>query len=298
MATKRGLGRGLGALINDGIKMDVPEGEHAGIRRIPIANIRRNSLQPRQTFDEDALGELTASIVERGVLQPLLVRKADADQYELIAGERRLRAATQAGLDDVPVIVMEAADHDALELALIENLQRQDLNALEEAEGYRVLADKYDLTQEQIASKVAKSRSSVANALRLLDLPAEIRTLVADGKLSAGHAKVLSGLEIPDEQIVFAKRTVRENLSVRNLEKLIERHTLPPRKPRASHNDMPSSHLAYLSDRLHAHFGTSVHLSSCRTYANGKKGKGTLAIDFYSNEDLTRILELLGIETE
>jgi len=298
MATQRGLGRGLGALINDGIKMDVVEGGHIGVKRVPITDIRRNSLQPRQTFDEETLRELTASIIERGILQPLLVRKAEGDQFELIAGERRLRAATQAGLADVPVIVIEAADHDSLELALIENLQRENLNMIEEAEGYQVLSEKYDLTQEQIAAKVGKSRPSVANALRLLDLPAEVRTLVAEQQLSPGHAKVLSGLEMASEQILFAKRAVLENLSVRNLEKLIEREDRPARRPRSSHNDIPSSHLSYLYDKLHGHFGTSVRLSSCRTYANGKKGKGIITIDFYSNEDLTRLLDLLGIETE
>ena len=298
MAAKRGLGRGLGALINDGIKMDVVEGGPAGIERVRIGDIRKTSLQPRHTFDQAALSELTASIVERGILQPLLVRKAGEDHYELIAGERRLRAATEAGLVDVPVIVVEAADHDALELALIENLQRQDLNVLEEAAGYRVLSERYDLTQEQIAAKVGKSRASVANALRLLDLPEDIRKLVAEQKLSPGHAKVLSGLEIVAEQIMYATRTVQENLSVRNLEKLIERQTRVPRRPRSSHSDIPTSHLAYLSDKLHSHFGTSVRLSPCRTYANGKKGKGMITVDFYSNDDLTRILDLLGIEAE
>lgn len=298
MATKRGLGRGLDALINDGIERNGPETGVSGVRTIPIANIRKNTLQPRHAFDEEALKDLAASIVERGVLQPLLVRPAGADGYELIAGERRLRAATEAGLLDVPAIVMEAGDSDALELALIENLQRQDLNILEEADGYRVLAGKYGLTQEQIAVKVGKSRASVANALRLLDLPESVRILVAEQKLLPGHAKVLSGLAIPEEQILYAKRCSAENLSVRNLEDLIEREKRLPKKPRASHNDIPSGHLAYLSDRLHAHFGTSVHLSSCRTYANGKKGKGALTIEFYSNDDLSRILEILGVEAQ
>jgi len=298
MAAKRGLGRGLGALINDGIRGTARDAEQAGIRRIPVADISSNRLQPRHKFDPDALVELAASIRERGVLQPLLVREVEPNRYQLIAGERRLRAATEAELTEVPVIVMEATDHDALELALIENLQREDLNVLEEAEGYHILAETYDLTQEQIADRVGKARTTVANTLRLLSLPEDVRRLIAEDKLSAGHAKIMSGMDDPEEQSIYAGRCAKESLSVRNLEKLIEKDKRVPRKARASRNDMPGSHLAYLSDKLHAHFGTSVRLTSCRTYANGKKGKGTVEIDFYSNEDLTRILDILGIEAE
>lgn len=298
MATKRGLGRGLGALINDGIQIDEGDGARTGIRTIAISDLQANALQPRRRFDHDALAELAASIRERGILQPLLVRVATGGGYELIAGERRLRASLEAGLTEVPVIIVEAADHEALEIALIENLQREDLNAIEEADGYRVLAEEHGLTQEQIAEKVGKSRAAVANALRLLDLPDDVRHQVIDGSLSAGHAKVLAGLGSPEAQLLYAGRTVRENLSVRNLEKVVEKDKKAPRKPRSSRYDVPGSHLTYLSDRLHAHFGTSVRISSCRTYANGKKGKGTIEIDYFSNEDLSRILDVLQVDTE
>jgi ParB family chromosome partitioning protein len=311
MAAKRGLGRGLGVLINDGIKIagaseapekplapKQPEPPASGVRQISIDQVRRNTQQPRQRFNEEALNDLTASIRERGILQPLLVRQMSESQYELIAGERRLRAAGQAGLKEVPVILVEAADEDSLVMALVENLQREDLNVIEEALGYRLLAETYNLTQDQIATHMGKSRASVANALRLLKLPDDVQAMVSDGELSAGHAKLLSGLEIPEEQRLLAKRTLKEGLSVRNLEKVMANLKRLPRKPRAIRADIPESHVQYLSDQLHAHFGTSVRLHACRTYANGKKGKGSIEIDFFSNEELSRILDVLGIESE
>ena len=297
MATKHGLGRGLDALIKDGTPAAAVEGTGKDILRVPIAAVRKSPWQPRRAFEPGAMAELTQSVRDRGVLQPLLVRQVGAD-YELIAGERRLRAATEAGLKDVPVLVMTAADPDALQLALIENLQREDLNVIEEAEGYRLLVERFNLTQEDIAARVGKARASVANTLRLLALPAEVKQMVVGRQLSAGHAKVLSGLDIEAEQLQLAKRSLKENLSVRNLEKLVEKARRAPRKPRALRNDIPADHVSLLSDRLHTHFGTSVRLTPCRTYANGTKGKGTLEIDFFSNDDLDRILTLLGVSLE
>lgn len=297
MAIKHGLGRGLSALLKDGTISETPEKSSAGILNIPIENIRSSTLQPRHTFDEETLAELTESIKEHGVLQPLLIRRV-GDDYEMIAGERRLMAARSAGLSQVPVIVMDVAESDALELALIENLQREDLNVLEEAEGYQVLSDKFGLTQEQISARVGKARASVTNTMRLLALPSEIKQYITSNQLSAGHAKVLSGLEIEEEQLLYARRTIKENLSVRNLEKLIQKSQRVPRKPRASRSDIPSDHISYLSDKLHRHFGTSIRITPCRTYANGKKGKGAIEIDFYSNEDLDRILNMLGLTEE
>ncbi|HSF92280.1 MAG TPA: ParB/RepB/Spo0J family partition protein, partial [Paracoccaceae bacterium] len=268
-----------------------------GVQKIAVTSIARNRLQPRQTFDEDALADLTASVKEHGVLQPLLVR-ASEDGYELIAGERRLRAATAAGLHDVPVVLMEASDITSLEIAMIENLQRENLNPIEEAEGYRELADGFSLTQEEISSRVGKSRASVANAIRLLALPDEVRVMLSDGRLSVGHAKALLALEIPQEQTLLARRVVDEGLSVRALEKVIKRVTTKPVRPRATRPDLPASHIRYLSEKLHAHFGTSIRIEPCKTFANGKKGKGRIEIDFFSNDDLDRVLGLLGIEHE
>ena len=305
MSIKHGLGRGLGALISDGTAstgttpplIAAAKKPATGGLKIPIQKIRKNPLQPRRTFPEQAMIDLTESIKKRGVLQPLLVRQL-GDGYELIAGERRLRASTAAGLSEVPVIIMEANDNDSLEVALVENLQREDLNILEEAEGYEVLSAKFNLTQEQVAARVGKARASVANTMRIMALPAEVKQFIAADQLSAGHAKLLAGIEIKEEQILFAKRTVKENLSVRNLEKIVQKARRVPRKPRAKRDDIPHDHLAYLSDKLHKHFGTGIRIIPCRTLANGKKTRGVLEIDFYSSDDLNRILELLGISGE
>ena len=297
MAARKGLGRGLGALIKDETPSDATIQNVDGIKKVSLASISRNRRQPRHTFDEDALADLTASVKEHGVLQPLLVRPAE-NGYELIAGERRLRASTAAGLKSVPVIVINATDGDSLELALIENLQREDLNIVEEAEGYRELAVEFNLTQEEIADRVGKARATVTNALRLLTLSDEVKSMLSDNRLSKGHAKALLGLEIEKEQTFVARRAVQEGLSVRNLEKLIQRLKAAPRKPRAAKPDLPAAHVSYLSDQLHGHFGTSVRITPCRTYANGKKGKGSIEIDFFSNEDLDRVLTLLGLSSD
>jgi ParB family chromosome partitioning protein len=298
MADKKGLGRGLGALISDEVPANKPAKKTSGaIKKIGINEIVRNTRQPRQSFDEASLADLTASIKEHGVLQPLLVRPA-AKGFELIAGERRWRASTNAGLAKVPVIIINATDVDSLELALIENLQRENLNVIEEAEGYRELATEFNLTQEEIAGRVGKSRAAVANALRLLSLPEDVRAMLSDNRLSSGHAKVLLGLSKAKEQLLLARRCVEEGLSVRELEKLVKRKKAAPKKPRVAKPDIPQNHITYLSDQLHAHFGTRIRVNPCKTYANGKKGKGTIEIDFFSNEDLERILDIMGLSTD
>ncbi|MEM7391978.1 MAG: ParB/RepB/Spo0J family partition protein [Verrucomicrobiota bacterium] len=299
MAKKSGLGKGLGALIKE-VPVSAPtepEGEPDGVTRIPVGQIETNPHQPRQFFEPEALEDLVRSIKEHGVLQPLIVRKA-GDHYELIAGERRFRASQKAGLTDVPVVQMDVSDQGAMELALIENLQREDLNPIEEAEGYQRLAKKFDLTQEQVAERVGKGRPTIANALRLLSLPAAIQEDVSSGRLSGGHAKVLLGLDSPEEQILLATQCVREGLSVRALEALIGKEKKPAKKPRAEKSDIPAEHIRYLSDKLHDRFATSVHLSPCKTLANGKKAKGKIEIDYYSPDDLDRLLTLLGITEE
>jgi ParB family chromosome partitioning protein len=301
MAAKHGLGRGLSALIKDSAPAAAAAPAAPGARpeppsnRIAVARIKKSPWQPRHHFEREALDELVTSIREKGVIQPLLVRKS-ADGFELIAGERRLRAATEAGLKDVPAIVMEVSDREALELALIENLQRADLNCIEEAEGYRVLADKFSMTQDEIAQRVGKSQPAVANALRLLELPDKVKRLVAERALSQGHAKVLLGLEIPKEQELLAERCVKEGLSVRTLERIVHKLRLPPKKPRASRSDIPEAHLKYLLDALHQKLGTNVRIETSRTLANGKKAKGRIEIDFYSSDDLDRLLVILGLE--
>lgn len=293
-ARHTGLGRGLGALVKDTPPPEAPADAGGGTLQVPIEKIHKGPFQPRQTIAPEALEDLARSIRERGVLQPLLVRKVE-DHYELIAGERRLRAAGSAELKQVPVIVMDVSDREALELALIENLQREDLNPIEEAESYRVLGEKFEMTQEQIAQRVGKARATIANALRLLDLPARVKQMLARGELQSGHAKALLGLEIAKEQEILALRVVKEGLSVRQVEHIVNRLNKPPKKGRAEKPDIPPSHLQYLTDKLHQHFGTNVKVTPCRTLANGKKAKGSIEIDFYSNDDLDRLLVLLGL---
>jgi ParB family chromosome partitioning protein len=296
MAAKHGLGRGLGALIRDTPveAAPAPAAEAGGSLMLDAARIRPNPFQPRRAFVKEALDELVASIKEHGVLEPLLVRKAE-EGYELIAGERRWRAAREAGLKQVPVIVREATDLQALEIGLIENLQRADLNVIEEAEGYQVLATEFNLTQDEIAKKVSKGRASVANALRLLALPREVKKFMTEGLLSAGHAKVLLALPTEPDQCRMAERVIKDGLSVRDLERIIEHARNIPKKRTPGKEDIPASHLVFLTDKLHQYFGTSVQIQPCRTTANGRKVKGSVQIDFYTNDDLDRVLDLLGL---
>jgi len=300
MAAKRkAMGRGLDILIKDGtsIKKEQESERKDGVQQVPVAQVVSSPWQPRRTFSAEALSELVQSIQEHGVLQPLLVRKANG-KYELLAGERRLRAAQAAGLETVPVIVRDADDEKAAEIGLIENLQREDLNPIEEAEGYAQLAREFNLTQEEIARRVGKGRATVTNALRLLELPETIRQAVRTGMISAGHAKVLLG--VPDDKTreLLAKRIVKEGLSVRALEKIVRKLFAPPKKPRAEKSDLPSDYLKMLTDELHRYFGTSVRIIPSRTLANGKRLKGSLEIDFHNNEELDRLLTLVGYSKE
>ncbi len=295
MAVKaKGLGRGLGALIQES-PAEPAQDDAAVLRKVAVDAIRRNRSQPRHRFDPEALAELAGSIREQGVLQPLLVRR-DGTGFELIAGERRLRAAIEAGLTEVPVMLMEVTDERAMEVALIENLQREDLNPMEEAEGYQALIRQFGLTQEQVAQRVGKARTSIANALRLLTLPEEVRHMVIDGVLSTGHAKILAGLEIEAEQRLLARRVQREHLSVRQLEKLAastRASTPPPRPPRS---DIPAAHVSDLTEKLQQYFGTGVRIVPSRKLANGRTRKGSIAIDFYNTDDLDRLLVMLGMQ--
>ncbi|MDD4016608.1 MAG: ParB/RepB/Spo0J family partition protein [Kiritimatiellae bacterium] len=337
---KPGLGRGLGALIShhhtpqkagvtvpaqhpsvfvppattpSGVSSHLeasalPEGissSHDNRRTVfdlPVAEIARSPWQPRQTFDEAALHELCESIKANGVIQPLICRKNTEGRYELIAGERRLRAAVEAKLSKVPVILVDAEDRRAAEMAIIENIQRQDLNVIEEAEGYRTLAETFNLTQQDVADRVGKARASVANTVRLLELPDEVKQLVGSGLLSTGHAKVLLGLGSATEQTILGRKCVTEDLTVRTLEKIIRRrkteNTAGADLRRTGKPDLPESYVRDLMDRLHKHFGTAVRLSPGMTHANGKRTKGVLEIDFYDNEDLDRVLSVLGIKLD
>lgn len=301
MTAKARLGRGLDALIKAGARPEpaTPEQppEAAPANFASIADIRPNPSQPRRAFEPTALEELAQSIREHGVIQPLVVRRIDGG-FELIAGERRFMAARQAGLETVPITIREASDQTSLELALVENLQRRDLNPLEEAEGYQALAERFGLTHEQIAAKVGKSRAAVSNAFRLLALPDELQSMLAEGAIETGHAKALLGVELDQEKIMLARRIIREKLSVREIEAIVARMRRGTRRARVSRSDIPQPQLEYVADRLRRHFGTGITLIPCKTLPNGRKVKGMLEIEFYSSDDLNRVLDAMGINLD
>ena len=284
MATKqRGLGRGLGALIDD----FSPTEETGGVTVLPLQKVEPNPNQPRKFFDEEELQALADSIAAHGLLQPLAVRDVGNGFYQIIAGERRWRAARLAGLSEVPVMIVEADDRTVMELALVENLQRQDLNPMEEAEGYRSLMQDYGLTQEAAAERVGKSRPAVANALRLLALPAEVQAQVVDGTLSAGHARAV--LSLPNERLqkAAAQRIIALRLSVRQAEAMCKRmaqeqsaEEKEPKQPKAV------DYVGECEKQLTGRLGRKVRIVC------GKR-KGRFELDFYGQDDLQRLYEAL-----
>lgn len=282
MSTKqRGLGRGLGALIDD---FSAPESAQA-VTSLPLQKVEPNPNQPRHRFDEEELQSLADSIAQHGILQPLAVRKMEGDFYQIIAGERRWRAARLAGLREVPVVVVEADDKTVMELALIENLQRQDLNPMEEAEGYHALIEEYGLTQEEAAARVGKSRSAVANALRLLVLPDEVRELVEKGELSAGHARAILSLPTKSKQKTAAQRILALRLSVRQAEAMCKRLAVEEKKPeQPKHTGV--NYVAECEKALSRRLDRKVRI------VNGKR-KGRFELEFYGEDDLQRLYEIL-----
>jgi ParB family chromosome partitioning protein len=277
---KKGLGKGLGALISAAESAKEPPG-----LSVAIDKISANPFQPRRSFDEAKIAELAASIRDQGVIQPLLVRR-NGDGYELVAGERRLRAAIQAGLKEVPVVLRDVSDNDALELALIENLQREDLNAIEEAEAYRRLHEQFHLNQEQIAEKIGKSRPAIANSMRLLMLPQEVQQEVASGKLSAGHARALLGLGTEAAIIAAAREIIAKGLSARAAEKLAARFKIGRKKKHAAPLD---ADLRALVEQLQRSLGTKVRLLQAKGANRGK-----IEIKYFSAQDLDRIVQRLA----
>lgn len=281
---KGGLGKGLEALFADN------GAEESSSSTLSISEIEPNKEQPRKDFDTAALGDLADSIREYGILQPLVVRPMPDGGYQLVAGERRWRAARMAGLTEVPVVIKELTDQQAMELALVENLQREDLNPIEEARGYQELMEKFEMTQEQVSARVGKSRPVITNALRLLKLPQEVQELLSIGKLSNGHARALLALE--DEELILqiAREIVRKGLSVRQVESLVKRvkQAGKPEKPKATAWDNP-----YFSE---VQLALSESLSR-KVLVEGKGEKGRLVIEFYGQEDLKTIVDLLGQES-
>lgn len=281
MPPKAGLGRGLGALI-PGSEEEPPAG--AGILMVAVEAISPNPRQPRSHLAPEELAELTASIREHGVLQPLIVTPAEEGRYTLIAGERRLEAARLAGLSSVPVLVREATDQQRLELAIIENVQRADLNPLEEAEAYRQLAEDFHLSHEEIAARVGKSRVAITNTLRLMKLPDSVKNALIEGKISEGHARALLALPTPEAQGAALRTILAQELNVRQTEELVRKLNgeRPPHKPAST----PPPEIAELEERLRASLGTKVVVRA------GRKG-GTVTIHYYSEEELDALLNRL-----
>lgn len=291
MSSRQALGRGLDSLIP--VQGDIEEAPSAAAtprQELPIDLIKPNPFQPRKEFEPLELEELAASIREKGVMQPIMVRPRPDGSYELIAGERRLRACKLAGLAQIPVVIRDVDDTESLELALIENIQREDLNPVEEARAYQQLLSQFSLSQEEMAQKVGKDRSSVANTLRLLKLPAPVLEMVEKNLLSEGHARAILGLDNDDAMLRLAEKIRRDGLSVREAEKLAqgEKPAATGKPPKAAKGEVKDPHARHLEEELRRKLGTHVKV----TPRTAQKGK--IEIEYYSLEDLDRIVSLMG----
>ena len=295
MALKRGLGKGLDSLIPTNVMME-SEVKHAtvstassaeegkdGTLMVTLSKVEPNREQPRKNFDEDSLQELAESLKQFGMLQPILVQNR-GDYYEIIAGERRWRAAKIAGLKEVPVIVRELTDQEIVEISLIENIQREDLNPIEEAQAYKRLLTEFHLKQDEVAERVSKSRTAVTNSMRLLKLCDEVQKMVVDDMISTGHARALISIEDPEEQYLIAQKIFDEKLSVREVEKLVKDLHKPPKPPKEENKTLQAIYQE-ISERLKQSLSTKVSVSA------KQNGAGKIEIEFYNHEDLERLLE-------
>ena len=295
MALKRGLGKGLDSLIPTNVMME-SEVKHAtvstassaeegkdGTLMVKLSKVEPNREQPRKNFDEDSLQELAESLKQFGMLQPILVQNR-GDYYEIIAGERRWRAAKIAGLKEVPVIVRELTDQEIVEISLIENIQREDLNPIEEAQAYKRLLTEFHLKQDEVAERVSKSRTAVTNSMRLLKLCDEVQKMVVDDMISTGHARALISIEDPEEQYLIAQKIFDEKLSVREVEKLVKDLHKPPKPPKEENKTLQAIYQE-ISERLKQSLSTKVSVSA------KQNGAGKIEIEFYNPEDLERLLE-------
>ena len=283
MASKKGLGRGMGALLGD---FEETAPEQNGYQKLPIYKVEPNPHQPRRDFDEEELQALSDSIAEHGIIQPLTVRELNSGYYQIIAGERRWRAARVAGLSEVPVVIIEADDKKAMELALIENLQRQDLNPVEEALGYQTLMEEHGMTQEDAAKRVGKSRPAVTNALRLLNLAPEVLDKVRTGELSAGHARAILTVKSEKKQLAAAQKIAALGLSVRQAELLCRNMAKEAPEPKEDPVTLKVDYVAECEKQLSKHLGRGVKI------VNGKR-KGRFELEFYGQEDLQVLLDAL-----
>lgn len=295
---KVALGKGLGALINTRVASPTPAVESGErVQSVPLSRIIASPLQPRTVFRDEHLQELVDSIKEHGIIQPLIARQR-GEYFELIAGERRWRAAQKLGLAEAPVILREASDQDVLELALIENLQREDLNAIEEANAFARLAREFGLRQEDIAQKVGKSRATIGNSMRLLDLHEQVQSWLTQDRISVGHAKVLLQLKSHEQQALLAEQIIRHNLTVRAAEKLVSRHFEDSGTPKPTRNGSPASAkpglapaVQHLQNKLQQHLATHV-------IVHHSEKRGRIEIEYYGNDDLQRLLGLFGLPPE
>lgn len=294
MKRRNALGRGLGALLEDtpskGEKEEIVR-EVSSINEIPLDQVEVNPYQPRTDFDRQALEELAESIRVQGIIQPVTVRKLGNDRYQLISGERRLQASRIAGLEKIPAYIRLANDQQMLEMALIENIQRENLNAMEIALSYQRLISECDLKQEQLGERVGKNRSTVNNYLRLLKLPPDIQAALRDNRITMGHARAIINVDNVDQQLHIFERIIKEELSVRKVEALVREFSTPKKKEPAASNPQPEAAYQFkqLQTQLSSHFGTKVQIR------NSGREKGEIKIPFVSSEDLNRILELLNV---
>ena len=282
MASERGLGKGLGALLGE-VSLQPQE---SGSVYLPISKVEPGLNQPRKQFDEDSLNDLADSIREHGIIQPLTVRHLSSGYYQIIAGERRWRAAKLVGLSEVPAVIIEADDRKVMELGLIENLQREDLNPMEEAEGYLVLKEDFGMTQEEIAQRMGKSRPAIANALRLISLPSQLKKMVTDGELSAGHARTLLALPRLELQEKAAQLVVSRDLSVRQTEALVKKLQIEDKPSKGKTIDEQRIYLDEIEKNLSGRLGRKVSIAA------GKK-KGKIELEYYDLDDLETLLALL-----
>lgn len=287
----KGLGRGIDALFQDFAKIEEVDVQKEEVIDLPLSELRPNPYQPRKTFDQKALDELASSIKQSGVFQPIIVRKSDVKGYEIIAGERRFRASKLAGKETIPAIVREFDEEAMMQIAVLENLQREDLNPMEEAEAYDMLMKKLNVTQAELSERLGKSRPYIANYLRLITLPPIIKQLLQTEQLSMGQARTLLGLKDREQMIQVANQAIKENLTVRQLEHLVnqlneEKHLA--KKPVVKKTKEKPYYIREGEERLMDKFGTSVHIQE-------KDGKGKIEIEYLSQEDLTRILDILEI---
>jgi ParB family chromosome partitioning protein len=301
---KHGLGRsvnfggGVGSLLGAAPIPPVLAQGPQQVLELKINDVERSPYQPRRDFREEELKELAESLKNNGLVQPPTVRKLSNGKYELIAGERRMRAAQLAGWSKIRVTVVEADDQTAAVMTTTENLQREDLNPIEEAVSYKTLQDKFNLTQQEVAEKVGKGRATVANATRLLELPEEVKQLVSSALLSVGHAKVLLSVDDEKERVLLARDCVNDQLTVRALEKRVSRLHAPVEVRQKGVPDLPDSYVRRLSEKMKRHLGCPVRVMSGVMHQNGKHTKGVVEIDFLDNDDLDRIIKMIGVEVD